>query len=378
MTLAGFAQNEIKSGYYRVINSNSGWYCWLVDQTGGVNGTTAQMYALQVTDPTKFSPISEPASVIYVEHISGTKYDLKAQGTSVKSFTGFYLTIDGNAKTNKYQVSANYQGATLYLAEDTKLNARRYHDVTTSASATSRLWSPLPVSSSSADNYFGIKPTMKIGDKYYAPFYASFPFSFASDGMKAYIISEVADDDVAIISEVKKNIIPASTPVLIECSSEDPSKNRLELLEPGSYPSVGVNALKGVYFCSDFIDTDKSTYCRTTFDPKKMRVWNVNAEGKLCLSTATDLLHVSYYSYEKDRYLNANSSYLPVVASANTELKIMTDEEYDEYLGIEDIMLDNAGVSHIYSVDGKQLKSAQSGINIVRTADGKVRKVLNK
>lgn len=46
--------------------------------------------------------------------------------------------------------------------------------------------------------------------------------------------------------------------------------------------------------------------------------------------------------------------------------------------GIEGITADDADIEGIYSVDGKKLGHTQSGVNIIRKADGKVSKVLRK
>lgn len=376
------ASAQIESGYYRVTNKASGWFCQLVDKTYGMNGTLPKLHSLEVWNPEKFDRFSSPSTVIYVDSRGGNKYDLRAQGTSVKEIAmGAEVTIIGSMSSNTFRVIANKSGFTQTLAQGENVRASNsYYDVSAVSNNSGKLeWSVYAIDSK-GDNYFGVKPTLTANGKHYAPFYAAFPFSFASKGMKAYIVTDfIEDEDVVLIEEVTKQVIPASTPLLIECSSENPSDNRLELLT-GTYSSVGYNMLTGNYFCCDFIDSSVSQSRRIDFDPKTMRVWNVDKNGQLCLSTDTNLLHQSFYydpddDEENGRYLNANSSYLKVTRTAGTSLRVMTEEEYD---GIEDVMLDNAKVSRMFSLDGKPVQSAQSGVNILKMSDGTVKKVLVK
>ena len=85
--------------------------------------------------------------------------------------------------------------------------------------------------------------------------------------------------------------------------------------------------LDGVYFCNEFRNTSKDAI--TAFDAQTMRVWNVNAAGKLVLSDKTDLLHSSWFTSDLNPYLNANQSFLPVAAGTPSELRLMTEEEYN-------------------------------------------------
>ena len=199
-----------------------------------------------------------------------------------------------------------------------------YTSLGTTGNGAYRRWIVEPIDVAS-DNYFGIKPSITAGGKHYAPFYADFPFSFASTGMKAYYVSKI-DGNIAVLKEVTTEVIPASTPLLIECSSTNQSDNRLNLLT-GTYSLPAGNLLKGVYFCNEFRNTSHDAI--TAFNAETMRVWNVNAEGKLVLNDNTANLHTSFFTNDTQRYLNANQSYLPVSAGTPSELEIMTEEDYN-------------------------------------------------
>ena len=326
--LLSFAQLN-GDGFYRIRNYGTGYYIWVCDNTGSINyvGTTADMGALQLW-PELDNAISEPASVLYMIHEGGEKWDAQAQSTGVYKMIQHYLQVRtlGVAEGNTlYQVYATESGMTIYLSDSGGWGGD-YHSVGTTGKGTATRWIAEPIDAKT-DNYFGVTPSVTVGEKYYAPFYADFAFSFASPGMKAYTVS-VVDDGIAVIKPIETEIVPASTPVIIECSSADKSDNRLNLLA-GSYPAVSNNKLAGVYFCNEF--REKSKDAITPFDASSMRVLDVNAEGKLVFSTQTTNLHINWYGDDGKRYLNANQSYLPVPTDTPAELTVMTEAEYAEY-----------------------------------------------
>ena len=122
-----------------------------------------------------------------------------------------------------------------------------------------RQWQIVPISANS-DNYVAVKACLKVKDeedptkfKYYAPYYASYPFKFVSPGMKAYYVSGITDKKYTL-QEITSEVIPGATPVIIECPSDTPSDCKIAPLH-GSYESVSGNKLtinksglaKGVY-----------------------------------------------------------------------------------------------------------------------------------
>ncbi|MBO4450789.1 MAG: InlB B-repeat-containing protein [Bacteroidaceae bacterium] len=337
-------------GFYRVKNYGTGYYIWVCDNTGSINyvATTADMGALQLW-PELDNAISEPASVLYMKHIDGEKWDAQAQSTGVYKMIQHYLQIKklGEAGGNTlYQVYATESGMTVYLS-DTGSWGGDYHAIGTTGKGTATRWIAEPINANT-DSYFGVKPTLAVGDKYYAPFYADFAFSFASAGMKAYTIS-VIDGGIAVIKPIETEVIPASTPVIIECSSADKSDNRLNLLA-GSYPAVTNNKLAGVFFCNEF--REKSKDAITPFAASSMRVLHVNAEGKLVFDTQTTNLHVNWWGDDGKRYLNANQSYLQVPTGTPEEVTIMTESEYAEYKA-------NLKYTVTYMVDGQVYQTSE-------------------
>jgi hypothetical protein len=337
-------------GFYRIKNYGTGHYIWVCDNTGKINyaATTADMGALQLW-PELDMAISEPASVLYMKHAEGEKWDAQAQGTGVVKMIQHHLQIrtlgvvDGNTL---YQVYATESGMTIYLSDAGGWGGD-YHTLGTTGKGTATRWIAEPISANT-DNYFGVKPIVAVGNKYYAPFYADFAFSFASAGMKAYTVSAI-DNGIAVIKPIETEVIPASTPVIIECLSADKSNNRLNLLA-GSYPAVANNKLAGVYFCNEFRNNSKDAI--TPFDNTLMRVLQVNAEGKLVFDTQTTNLHVNWWGDDGKRYLNANQSYLPVPTGTPEEVTIMTETEYAEYKA-------NLKYTVTFMVDGQVFQTSE-------------------
>lgn len=317
------------SGYYRVYNYGSKNYVWVCDNTGSINyvAGSADVGAMQLWPDLERS-VSVPASVLYFDSKGNGRWNITSQGTGIYQIIKRNVEIKSKGTSGGlyfYELSATESGITVYLTDDGKWSSRvEYTSLGSHGTGTYRRWIVVPIDVNT-DNYFGVKPTLHVGDKHYAPFYADFPFSFASAGMKAYYVSKV-DGDIAVIKEVTTSVIPASTPVLIECSSANQSDNRLNLLT-GSQAQPSDNQLDGVYFCNEFRSASKDAI--TAFDAQTMRVWNVNAAGKLVLSDNTDLLHSSWFTNDLNPYLNANQSFLPVVAGSPSELRLMTEDEYN-------------------------------------------------
>ena len=184
-------------------------------------------------------------------------------------------------------------------------------------------------------------PTLAAGAKYYQPFYAAFPFEPQSDGMKVYEVSKVDSyNGIAVLKELD-GIIPAATPVIIECSNPLPSGNRLNL--GGSGEAVTDNKLKGVYFNND---KPAAHINQTAYNKRSMRILTSN-NGQLSFEVA-DI-----------QYLPRNEAYLQL--SNETEYavqsyRVMKEAEYeDQYGAVEAIAVD--ATVDVYSIDGTLVKA---------------------
>ncbi|MBQ4222347.1 MAG: hypothetical protein II674_00715, partial [Prevotella sp.] len=106
--------------------------------------------------------------------------------------------------------------------------------------------------------------------KYYTTMYTAFPYQ-CLDNVKAYTVDAILDDGSIHIVEVPDGIVPAYTAVLLECTSTEPSSNRLLPLTSDPAALTGTNLLKGEIWLYDGEQEDESAF-RTKFDPATMRV----------------------------------------------------------------------------------------------------------
>ena len=313
------------SGYYRIWNAavlaknKEKAFCCVTYNAYYMNtaaGTQQDIDAIPLY-PEKYS-FTDPAAIIYVQMPDAThKFDLMAQGVSVsKILDGSSLSLSGNADGN-YVLTGKVKGvdSPVYsTSKKTGFTGPKHYILTSANSDVSyKYWGADKVDSESATNYFGVKPTLSANGKHYAPYYVSFPFEPASDGMKVYYVSKMTKGGYTL--EEIKGIVPAETPVLIECSSDDPSKNRLRLHEPGTAGTAVVgNKLQGIYFCNPDLGIGLYKNCVTEFNPQTMRIWNVE-NGELVLSNnGSNLLVADVAQGVRYVCLNANQSYLTVPA----------------------------------------------------------------
>ena len=353
-------------GYYRVHNLQTERYVYVTDNTGRINyqAADAEMGAIQLWK-NHDKTISDPASVIYLrkkgENSGGKYYDLQSQGTGVYDIIKYYVYLHESGGTFQLYAEGKYlcdnettnrdQGA---MGIDRRGDYRRW--VSTSIDV-------------AGDEYFGITPSVISGSRYYHPFYADFGFTPYSEGMKVWYISKT-DPECVVISELKSKVIPARTPVIIECSSKYPTNNRLDLKY--SYASGPAdNVLKGVYFNN--ANRPNSRDSRSEFDPATMRVLGITSDGKLGYILST----VKPDSKNGKQYLEANQSYLVVGENVAEELPIVTEEEYEVILQerLSASVRNAAGDSKfaVYMISGrkvgdldeKQLNSLPDGIYIV-------------
>lgn len=306
--VSAFAQLN-GDGYYRVQNYMSKRYVYVTDDKGSLNyqATTADMYAIRLWKNFEKAS-SDPATVCYIKTVDD-RYDIMAQGTGIYEIIGSYVRIRATG-SGTYYAYASKEGLTKYLGDGEKADV----DEGVMSGETSgqwRHWYITPITAS-GDNYFGVKAEISVGGSYYQPFYTSFPYSFASLGMSAYYISKV-DNGMAVMKEIS-GTVPAETPVFIKASAAEPVNNKLNI--GGEATAVSGNLLKGVYFDNSM----KSHYNRTAFDPETMRMLGVMSDGS-----------IGYITPSLD-FIPANQSYLSVPSGTPSELKIVTEEEYNKYM----------------------------------------------
>lgn len=322
---SAFAQLK-GDGYYRVQSTDQQRYVSIVDNRGSVNvqTTTADMKALRTVLGFE-RVVSDPGSIIYIKKMS-TGYDLQSQGTGSYSIISYEVLVKSTGD-GTYWAYASNSGLTKYLADETiswmwsANDARRINGSMVGLDGapigTEADWNILPVTASGS-NYFGISPSVTAGGNYYQSFYASFPFTLSSSGMNSYYVTKVDEKKSAVVISELTAGVPSKTPVIVKCSSNSPSENRLNIGANVS-GSVSGNKLKGVFFCNDVEQT--ATYNHrnvTAYNPSTMRVLGNASDGSLAFVKSSTL-----------QYIPANTAYITVSTSAPDELKVYTQAEYD-------------------------------------------------
>ena len=309
-------------GYYRVQSTDQGRYISVIDNRGSIDisTTSADMSALRTVLGFE-RVVSDPSSIIYIKKMT-SGYDLQSQGTGSYSIISYQVQITDTGD-GTYWASASRSGLTKYLMDEEiswmwgATDARRITGKLTTIGTpkdTEADWNIKPVTSD-GDNYFGFAPTVSVGSNYYQTIYASFPFTFASTGMNSYAVTKVDKKKKAVVISEYTAGVPASTPVLIKCSSAQPAGNKLTI---GSsvISSVSGTLLKGVYFCNDVDNAGHRNV--VAYNPATMRVLGKAADGSLAFVKSADL-----------KYIPANTAYLTVDADAPDELIVYTQAEYD-------------------------------------------------
>lgn len=359
-------------GYYRVRNAYTLRYAYLLDDKGSYDygSSSADVGALKLFLDTQ-RVLHDPASVFYFKKdpSSKNKFNIAGQGTSVYDFLGDYLYYIAESKpyngNNTYLIYGSKGGAVKYLGDTWIVATDDDGRASVEAKGDCRKWHFLPLEGNT-EEFFGVLPTVASGNKYYQPYYAGFPFSAKSEGLKFYVITNIDYRGVAVYEEVA-GTVPAGMPVIVECSGTSAKENKLNI--GGAGTSVPGNLLKGVYFDND----SRSHFNRTPFDRTSMRVLGVK-DGKL-----------AFVEGEYD-YIPRNQAYLQLTDASQYGTKdfvLMTPDEYEVFVkeneetGVAEVIYEST-VVNVYGLDGRLLKagiaknsvsSLGKGLYILRSGD---------
>lgn len=315
------------TGYYRIENNYTGRYIYVLDNKGSINysTTSADMGAIELYQGIERT-LYDPATVLYCQNISGKQYDIKAQGTGIYQMIGFYVTLTTDPRyPGTYVAYGSAHGLTKYLFDGISSSALDQSFLSDVGKAECKYWLIHPIDAS-GDNYFGVKPTVTASNsEYYAPFYAEFPFSFASEGMKACYVTKVdGQRGYAVYKEIT-GTVPGATPLFIKCNSEDHSNNRLNIGGSATAPTDNIGV--GVYFKNDV----SNHLNRVTYNPQTMRVLGTMTDGTLALVT------------ENYDYVPRNTFYVNVPAGSPAQFQLVSESEYEEILN--SIPIDATGIT---------------------------------
>lgn len=342
-------------GYYRIKNATTQRYMSLCDNhSRGVHVASTSVDAGALVTKKNFNEVlTDPGTVFYIENVSGTNYNISSQGANVYNMIQYYIRLTKlNDGTYRAWQKDNSSGQIIILSDENDYFYGKDISYVNSLTKDAQKWYILPVNTE--ENYLGVNPNIEANGKYYTTFFAETPFSFASSGMRALYISELKSSGAAIYKEIK-GIVPAKTPVIIECSSKDPAKNKLKI-EATSPSSIKDNLLTGIYFGLGMKAT--SHYNCTAFDAKSMRVLGLSKDGSLELNNedtymADIMIKIGSnyeYTYPYIKAIPHNTAYVKVSSSVPAHLKLFA--EGDSAAGINDIEYTDDKPATIYNING--------------------------
>lgn len=344
-------------GYYRIKNAVTQRYMSLCDNhSRGVHIASTSVDAGALVTKKNFNEVvTDPGTIFNIENVSGANYNISSQGSNVYDMIQYYIRLT-KATDGTYTAWQVDNGQVIVLSDENDFFEGEDVSFVNSLTKTTQKWYILPVNTE--ENYLGIKPNIEANGKYYATFFAETPFSFASSGMRALYISELKSSGAAIYKEIK-GIVPAKTPVIIECSSKDPAKNKLKI-EATSPSSIKDNLLTGVYFGLGMKAT--SHYNCTAFDAKSMRVLGLSKDGSLELNNedtymADIMIKIGSnyeYTYPYIKAIPHNTAYVKVSSSVPAHMKLF--KEGDPAAGINDIQYTDDKPATIYHINGMMVR----------------------
>lgn len=350
----------IADGYYHIQNASTGRYISINDTDPG-NYPVSQSGSVNMSGIRTFlnydTVAVSPSCVIFVKQLENGKYDFGAQGSSLYAMTNYKLPIDITAVGSNYIISGTYSGITKELAD---LDREGEFGYLSSTESPHIYWRFIPINTS--NEYVGIRPDVKTSTgAYWGTIYAGFSFRLASPGMTAYFVSNAGGKGFSL-AEIKDDVIPFSTPVVIRCNSANPEDNKIEPIG-GSYSFNDVNWLGGVY-CG--LTGVPRHFNAKLYNSIEMRILNLNDKGELAFINAKNRPEL-LIEYQEQLYLRANKAFLKVNPG---DADVMSLDDYDPE-AINTIKTGDKASTGIFTLTGVRIPdgvSPQSGIYI---KDGK-------
>ena len=358
------------------------------------NGTAANapVEALQLVK----SKDSDPGSILYISG-SESGFTIEAQGMNTDKLLNDFGY--GNIKlqmSSQGELKTEYSGFQIDLIDycyDYPKSRPGFCGIATlqflkQLETTDRVYALWTFKKIDNENeFFGVYPSenIKIGNKYYTTLFTSFAYQLP-EGMKAFYIDQhnynvqAIGEPIAELKEITGGKIPAATPVIIECSSENAADNKVTLLNE-NLSSISNNELKGRVFC--FVPTaneDQSMKNALEFNKSTMRVLGLKnikrddrgniVDGQLALVNEASDNYNNTLSLTNG-YIPANKAYLPISSSyANATangIKLLLPEEYAIATSINSVMNDNETTKDgVFTLTGVKVKDTNSTDNLPR------------
>lgn len=352
---------QIPDGFYHIKNADTGRYLSLNDtnpENYPVNKTSGSVNLAGIRTYLNYDSVSvSPSCVIFIKSLGNGQYDLAGQGSSFYEMTSHKLPIDIKEVSNGvYILSGTHSGFTKELMDRSPSDEDGY--IMGSGSSGMNRWNIIPINTT--NEFIGIRPDIKTSNGgYFGTIYAGFNFKLVSPGMAAFYVSNAGGSSFTL-EEIKDEVIPFATPVIIRCNSANPEDNKIEPIA-GGYNSVGMNFLGGVY-CS-LVGVAGHTNV-TPYNPSTMRVLGLDSKGEIAFINAKDRPELLVTDRYGAQYLRGNKAYLKVNPG---DADVMTIGG----TGIKDIKSVTSTSGSIYTLTGIRLPEGITPKSGVYIKDGK-------
>lgn len=348
---------QIPDGFYHIKNADTGRYLSLNDtnpENYPVNKTSGSVNLAGIRTYLNYDTVSvSPSCVIFIKSLGNGQYDLAGQGSSFYEMTSHKLPIDIKEVSNGvYILSGTHSGFTKELMDRSPSDEDGY--IMGSGSSGMNRWNIIPINTT--NEFIGIRPDIKTSNGgYFGTIYAGFNFRLVSPGMAAFYVSSAGGAGFTL-EEIKDEVIPFATPVIIRCNSANPEDNKIEPVI-GGYDVIENNWLGGVY-CS-LVGVAGHTNV-TPYNPSTMRVLGLDSKGDIAFINAKDRPELLVTDRYGAQYLRGNKAYLKVNPG---DADVMTIGG----TGIKDIKSVTSTSGSIYTLTGVRLPEGitpKSGVYI--------------
>ena len=241
----------------------------------------------------------DPATILYLQNNPNSSYyNIIGQGTSLLTlttgsykasveliFNDIYATIKRSSGTGVnaiYDVSVNiaatdvenisYNSILFSIGKSTfmsqaKLGSYYFYDnngtfsINNSNSADNAKWYIEPVT------YFNVKADVEFNDKYYTTLCVPFAYTLSNNVLNAYAIKSIGADGKMEVEPIAANggTVPAGTPVLLECSSNEASECKLQLTSAAPSFSSAVSKVQYAPLAAKPIDGGQSNLLKGAY-----------------------------------------------------------------------------------------------------------------
>lgn len=194
-----------------------------------------------------------------------------------------------------------------------------------------------------------LSATASVTSALWGTFVAPFDVNFTETGITAYTVALNDGKDAIVTTEVEDGAVPANTPVLIHAASAT------------SHEFTGYSS--AYYTGQPTVGALTGTLASGTSAPAGSYLLQKRDAG------------VGFYYLESAAAINQYRAWLTVPAETPVKAFVLNDQLTD---AINAIVSQGDSTAEYFSVGGTRLSQPTRGINIVRTADGKTKKIIVK